>query len=100
MSETTETTAKSEDNSGLSGADGGGEAAISSPTSTDMNLSTLDKIKRFFFSKEEWEAYLLEKLEEEKRKKGNSISIFLISIHLYADQLSPRSFPSFLPSPL
>lgn len=33
-------------------------------------LSTLDKIKRFFFSKEEWEAYLVERLELERQKQG------------------------------
>jgi hypothetical protein len=40
------------------------------PRAADKSLSTLEKIKRFFFSKEEWEAYLLERLEEENRKKG------------------------------
>lgn len=52
----------------------GGEASGSrlptSPSTHDLNLSTLEKIKRFFFSKEEWEAYLLEKLDEEKRRQG------------------------------
>ncbi|RWS25971.1 hypothetical protein B4U80_07123 [Leptotrombidium deliense] len=36
-----------------------------------LNLTTLDKIKRFFFSKEEWEAYLLEKLEEQNNRKDS-----------------------------
>lgn len=39
-------------------------------SSCELNLSTLEKIKRFFFSKEEWEEYLLERLEEERRRKG------------------------------
>ncbi len=39
-----------------------------SPNELSANLSTLDKIKRFFFSKEEWEAYLIERLEEETVK--------------------------------
>ncbi|CAG2167118.1 unnamed protein product [Oppiella nova] len=42
------------------------------PRTADKSLSTLEKIKRFFFSKEEWEAYLLERLEEENRKKESS----------------------------
>ena len=59
-------------------ADASGTTPLSS---NDMSLSTLDKIKRFFFSKEEWEAYLLERLEEEKRKKGESPII--TSSHLF-----------------
>jgi hypothetical protein len=81
MSETTATTVN-EDNSGKSGTEGGGEATASSPISTDMNLSTLDKIKRFFFSKEEWEAYLIEKLDEEKRKKGKKKIFSIIFSYL------------------
>ena len=63
----------------LSGAAQADEPPITSPSPGDMNLSTLDKIKRFFFSKEEWEAYLLERLEEEKRKKGISDQTFFIT---------------------
>lgn len=56
---------QSEDTSGL-----GPSPSPTTGEAAGLSLSTLDKIKRFFFSKEEWEAYLLEKLEEEKRKKG------------------------------
>jgi hypothetical protein len=34
----------------------------------ELHLTTWDKIRRFFFSKEEWEAYLLEKLEKQERE--------------------------------
>lgn len=48
-----------------------GSAGGPNSTGNDLlNLTALDKIKRFFFSKEEWEAYLMEKLEEEKKRKG------------------------------
>lgn len=45
-------------------------AASSSGRRPNLNLTTLDKIKRFFFSKDEWEAYLIEKMEEQEKKKG------------------------------
>ncbi|XP_053200492.1 uncharacterized protein LOC128385632 isoform X1 [Panonychus citri] len=65
---------------GSGDAGGGlGSPPLTSPTTSTskstINLTTLDKIKRFFFSKEEWEAYLMEKLEEQEKKKGGDITL-------------------------
>ena len=51
---------------------------------SSLTLATLEKIKRFFFSKEEWQSYLLDKLDEEKRKKGmfNSILLSIFNVIL------------------
>ncbi|XP_074593454.1 uncharacterized protein LOC141849144 [Brevipalpus obovatus] len=56
-----------------------------------LNLTTLDKIKRFFFSKEEWDAYLLEKMEEQDKKKGGNISL-----ETKSDNTAKRSVVSWL----
>ena len=35
----------------------------------ELKLSFMDKIKKMCYSKEEWEAYLLQKIEKQKKKK-------------------------------
>ncbi|XP_015781168.1 uncharacterized protein LOC107359210 isoform X2 [Tetranychus urticae] len=63
----------SKPDSGSPTSQGISTATTSSSTKPTINLTTLDKIKRFFFSKEEWEAYLIEKLEEQEKKKERPI---------------------------
>jgi len=65
-----------------------------SPNESSVNLSTLDKIKRFFFSKEEWEAYLIERLEEETgvKTKGGKSAVKVTSIDEASDRRSVVSW--------
>src|SRR6218665_1336550 len=54
-----------------------------------VRLSFTDRIRRFFLSKQEWEAYLLER---ERKRNSNSINQLSFSLHSLSLSLSLSLF--------